>query len=123
MFSSRDWFEKLHRYFSTYWSHLWLPLNGNPNMINIKQEIYFKHTVTDLEAPNEPSSNEFPVLRNYSCEIDFGNFSPCLSEVLFSKRLELSLHDSPEIIEQCSKFEQNIHAQFEDTKMTVQKVG
>jgi hypothetical protein len=32
---SRDWSEKLHGYFSTDWSHLWLPLKGNHNMIKI----------------------------------------------------------------------------------------
>jgi hypothetical protein len=51
-------------------------IKGNPNMIRINREKYLKHTVTDLEAPNEPSSNEFPVLGNYSCDFDFENFSP-----------------------------------------------
>jgi hypothetical protein len=58
------------------WSHLWLPLKGNPNMIRINREKYLKHTITDLEAPNKPSSTEFLVLGNYSCDFDFGNFSP-----------------------------------------------
>jgi hypothetical protein len=37
MLLSRDWSEKLHGYFSMDWSHLWLPLKGNPNMIKINQ--------------------------------------------------------------------------------------
>jgi hypothetical protein len=28
LFLSRDWSQKLQGYFSTYWSHLWLPWNG-----------------------------------------------------------------------------------------------
>jgi hypothetical protein len=45
------------------------------NMIRIDREIYLKHIVTDLETLNEPSSTYFPVLANYSCDSDFGNFS------------------------------------------------
>jgi hypothetical protein len=82
----RDWYKTLHGYFSIDWSNLWLPLKGNPNMIKINREKYLKHTITNLESHNEPSPNEFPVLENYSCESDFGNLSPCLSEVLVSKR-------------------------------------
>ena len=33
---SRDWSEKLHGYFSTDWSHMWLPYNGNPNQIKFE---------------------------------------------------------------------------------------
>jgi hypothetical protein len=75
MLLRRDWSENLHGYFSMGWSHLWLPLKGNPNMISINREKYLKHTVTDLEAPNKPSSTEFLVLGNYYCNSDFGNFS------------------------------------------------
>jgi hypothetical protein len=83
MLLSRDWSEKLHGYFSIL-VPLMVTTKGNPNMIKINMEKYLKHTVTDLEAPNEPSSTKFPVLGNYSCDSDFGNFSPCLSKVLFS---------------------------------------
>jgi hypothetical protein len=98
MLLSRDWSEKLHGYFSTYWSHLWSTLKGNPNMIKINREKYLKHTVTDLESPNEHSFIEFPILGKYSCDSNFGNFPPCLFEVLISQRSELSLHDNPIII-------------------------
>jgi hypothetical protein len=57
---SRDWSEKLNGYFSTDWAHLWLPLKGYKNMIRIDRERYLKHTVTDLETLNEPSSTDFP---------------------------------------------------------------
>ena len=54
LFLSRDWSEQLHGYFSTEWSHLWLPENGQPNKIRINKECYLKYTVTDLNDPNEP---------------------------------------------------------------------
>jgi hypothetical protein len=75
---SRDWSEKLNRYFSTDWAHLWLPLKGYKNMIIIDRERYLKHTVTDLETLNEPSSTDFPVLGNYSCDSYFGKLLPSL---------------------------------------------
>ena len=33
---SRDWFEKIHGYFVTDWSHMWLPYNGKPNHIKVE---------------------------------------------------------------------------------------
>ena len=51
------------------------------NMIRIDRKIYLKHTVTDLDAINEPSSTEFPMLGNYSYDSDFGNFSPLSFDV------------------------------------------
>jgi hypothetical protein len=81
-----------------------------------------KHIVTDLEAPNEPSSNEFPVLGNYSCDLDFGNFSPCSSEVLFSQKSKLSLHEDPELIEPCNKPEQSFHAQSQQNEGQILKI-
>jgi hypothetical protein len=40
---SRDWSEKLHGYFSTDWSHLWLPFNGRPNQIKVEREKHMKY--------------------------------------------------------------------------------
>jgi hypothetical protein len=54
LFLSRDWSEQLHVYFTTEWSHLWLPENGKPNRIKVNREHYLKFTVTDLNDPNEP---------------------------------------------------------------------
>jgi hypothetical protein len=51
---SRDWSEKLHGYFSTHWSHLWLPYNEKPNQIRVNREKHMKHNVTDLDGENEP---------------------------------------------------------------------
>jgi hypothetical protein len=42
---SQDLSENLNRYFSKDLAHLWLPLKGNTNMINIYRERYLKHTV------------------------------------------------------------------------------
>jgi len=54
MFLRRGLSEQLHGYFSTYWSHLWLPLNGLPNKLSVNRERYLKYTVIDLNDPNEP---------------------------------------------------------------------
>jgi hypothetical protein len=53
---SKDWSEKLHGYFSTDWSHLWLPYNGKPNQIKVDHEKHMKHIVTDIDGENEPSN-------------------------------------------------------------------
>jgi hypothetical protein len=86
---SRDWFEKLNGYFHTDWAHLWLPLKGYQNMIIIDRERYLKHTSTDLETLNEPSSTDFLILGNYSCESFFGNFSPLPSDVPLTQNSEV----------------------------------
>jgi len=78
---SRDWSEKLNRYFSIDWAHLWLPLKGHMNLIRINREIYPKHTVTNLQTLNEHSSTDFPVLGNYSRDSDFKNFSSLSSNI------------------------------------------
>jgi hypothetical protein len=57
-------------------------------MMRIDRERYLKHTVTDLETLNEPSSIDFPVLGNYSCNSRFGKFSPLLFDVPLTKNSE-----------------------------------
>jgi hypothetical protein len=94
---SRDWSEKLNGYFSTYWAHLWLPLKVHKNMIRIDRERYLKHTVTDLDTLNEPSSRDFPVLGNYSCDSYFGNFSPFLSDVPLTQNSEIVFQEKSSI--------------------------
>jgi hypothetical protein len=91
---SRDWSEKLNGYFSTDWAHLWFPLKGHTNMIRIDRERYLKHTVTDLETLNEPSSTDFPVLGNYSCDSDFRNFSPLSSDVPLTQNSEMIFQEN-----------------------------
>jgi ribonuclease HI len=85
----RDRSEKLNRYFSIDWAHLWLPRKGYKNMIRIDRERYLKHTVIDLETLNEPSSTDFFVLGNYSCDSYFGNFYPLLSDVPLTQNHEM----------------------------------
>jgi hypothetical protein len=64
-------------------------------MIRIDTEIYLKHTATDLETLNEPSSIDFLVLGNYSGDSDFRNLSSLSfdfpltqnSETIFQEKL------------------------------------
>jgi hypothetical protein len=58
-------------------------------MIRIDRERYLKHMVTDLETLNEPSSTDFPVLGNYSCDSYFKNFSPLSSDVPLTQNYEM----------------------------------
>ena len=51
---SRYWSKKLNGYFSTDWSHMWLPYKNIQNRINILREPHMKHNVTQLEGNNEP---------------------------------------------------------------------
>ena len=85
----QDWSEKLNRYFSIDWAHLWLPLKGYNNMIKIDRERYLKHIFIDLETLNEPSSIDFPMLGNYSCNSYFGNLSPLSSDVPLTEKYEM----------------------------------
>jgi hypothetical protein len=64
-------------------------LKGNPNMIRVDRERYLKHIVTDLETPTEPSSTKFLVLGNYSCDYDFDNFSPHMSNKPFTQKFQM----------------------------------
>jgi hypothetical protein len=59
------------------------------NMIRIDRERYLKQIVTDLETLNKTSSIDFPVLGNFSCYFDFGNFSPLSSDVPLTKNFEI----------------------------------
>jgi hypothetical protein len=69
---SRDWSAKLQGYFSTDWSHLWLPYKGKPNQIRVNNEAHMKHTVTELEGKNDPVSFSHTILGNYFLETDHG---------------------------------------------------
>ena len=69
---SRDWSAKLNGYFATDWSHLWLPFKGQPNKIKVDRERYMKHTVTDLNDPNEPVMFSHSIIANFYFETFFG---------------------------------------------------
>jgi ribonuclease HI len=81
LFLSRDWSEQLHGYFSTDWSHLWLPENGQPNKIRINRERYLKHTVTDLNDPNEPFVTTANSIETQGMNTFFGNFMTEISSI------------------------------------------
>jgi hypothetical protein len=81
LFFSRDWSEKLHGYFSTDWSHLWLPENGQPNKIRINRERYLKYTVTDLNDPNEPFTTAVNTIEAQGMNTFFGNFMTEISSI------------------------------------------
>jgi hypothetical protein len=87
---SRYWSEKLNKYFSIDWAHLSFPLKGHANMIRIDRERYLKHTVTDLEALNEPSLTDFPMLGKDSCDFDFGNFSRLSYDIPLTQNSEIN---------------------------------
>jgi hypothetical protein len=81
LFLSRDWSEQLHGYFATDWSHLWLPENGQPNKIKINKECYLKHTVTDLNDPNEPFITSANSFETQGMNTFFGNFMTEISSI------------------------------------------
>jgi hypothetical protein len=58
-------------------------------MIRIDRERYLKHTVTNLETLNEPSSIDFLVLGNYSYNSYFGKISPVSSDVTLTQNSEM----------------------------------
>lgn len=76
---SRDWSEMLHGYFSTDWSHMWLPYNGKPNQIRIEHEKFMKHTVIELEGPNELIAFTNNIIGNYSAKSFLGSFNAQVS--------------------------------------------
>lgn len=80
---SREWFEKLHGYFATDWSHMWLPYNGKPNQIRVDRDNHMKHSVTDFDEENERIVFSNNILGNYSFESFFENFLAQTSPFLF----------------------------------------
>jgi ribonuclease HI len=81
LFLSRDWSEQLHGYFTTDWSHLWLPENGKPNKIRVNREHYLKFTVTDLNDPNEPYTPPADSPEVQGMDTFFGNFMAEVSPI------------------------------------------
>ena len=62
---SRDWSSQLNGYFAIDWSNLKLLYNGKLNQTRFERERYMKHTITKLEAPNEPIMFINTILGNY----------------------------------------------------------
>jgi hypothetical protein len=82
LFLSRDWSEQLHDYFATYWSHLWLLENGQPNKIKINKEHYLKNTVTYLNDPNETFITSKNSFETRGMNTFFGNFTTEISSII-----------------------------------------
>ena len=95
---SRDWSEKLHGYFATNWSHMWLPCNGKPNQIKLEQERHQKYIITELEGENELVAYSNNIVGNYSVDSFLGNFnahtSPYLEHSVLSQIEIFSQTDS-----------------------------
>ena len=72
---SRDWFEKLHGYFATDWSHIWFTHNGKPNQTWVDREKHMKHSVTNLDKENKLVVFTNNILGNYTLESFFGSFT------------------------------------------------
>ena len=85
---SRDWFEKLHGYLATDWSHMWLPHNGKPNQIRVDRENFMKYIVNALEGSNEPVAFTNNIIGNYLVKSLLGSFnaqrSPFLDNAIVS---------------------------------------
>jgi hypothetical protein len=86
-------------------------------MINIDRERYLKHTVTDLETLNEPSSKNFPMLVNYSWDSDFGNFSPLSSDVPLTQKFKMTFKEKFPIMAEETLFFQ------EPVLETIEQIG
>ena len=76
---SRDWSAKLNGYFTTDWSHIWLPYKGQPNKIKVEQECYMKHTITNLNDPNESVMFSRSILGNFYFDTFFEELEAKLS--------------------------------------------
>jgi hypothetical protein len=86
-------------------------------MIRIDRERYLKHTITDLETLNEPSSTDFPVLGNYSYDSDFRNFSSLSSDVPLTQNSEMTFQENlPTVVEEILSYQ-------EPLLKTMEKIG
>ena len=111
---SRDWSAKLNGYFANNWSHLWLPFKGQPNKIKVDHEQYMKHTVTDLNDPNELVMFSHSILGNSFFETFFGELeaetSTCVDSNEQSELLQITQTVEPHytIVEYCTNLDTNI---------------
>ena len=83
---SRDWSAKLNGYFSTDWSHLWLPYKGQSNKIKVERESYMKHTVTNLNDPNDTVMFSRSILGNLCFDTFFEELEGELSHTAKSDK-------------------------------------
>jgi ribonuclease HI len=91
---SRDWSAKLNGYFSTDWSHLWLPYKGQSNKIKGDRENYMKHMVTDLNDSNEMVMCSKSTLGNFCFDTFFEELEGELSHTANSDKQSELLHSN-----------------------------
>lgn len=93
MLLRRYWFEQLHSYFATDWSHLWLPENGQPNKLIINRERYLKCIVRDVNDSSEPFTTGVNTFETQGMNTLFGNFVTEISTITNpDHRSEISNH-------------------------------
>jgi len=69
MLLSRDWSLNLNGYFTTDWSHLFLPQRGKSDMLRVDWEGYMKYVVREPNNPNEAVMFYNFILGNYSLDV------------------------------------------------------
>ena len=74
--------------------------------------------VIDLETLNGPSSTDFPMLGNYSCNSYFRNFSPLLSNVPLTQNSEMVFQEKSLI-----PIEDTLFCQDPALEIMEQKIG
>ena len=84
----------MNRTFSTDWYHLWLPYKGHPNKIKVDQEYYMKHTVIDLNDPNEMVMFSRYKLGNFYFDTFFEELEDELSYTANSNKQSELLHSN-----------------------------
>ena len=85
---------KINKYFAMDWSHLWSPYKGHLNKIKVEHECYMKHTVTDLNDPNESVMFSRSILGNFFFETFFGELEVELSPLAYSDKQSELLHSN-----------------------------
>ena len=69
----RDWSKKMKGYFSTDWSHLWLPLNGQPKKLKVNREPFMRQTMIDIDESNEYVSYFSAQIEHFTFDTFFGD--------------------------------------------------
>ena len=91
---SRDCSAKINGYFTRTWSHLWLQYKGQSNKINVEQECYMKHMVTDLNDPNEAVMLSRSIFGNFFFKTFFGELEDEISPLVDSYQQSKLLHSN-----------------------------
>jgi hypothetical protein len=85
----KDWSAKLQGYFSTNWSHLWIPYKGRMYHIRVDNEAHMKHTVMKIEGKNKPINFAHSILANCFLETNHGCYALQPSSLQSDEQFEL----------------------------------